>query len=190
MHMEVRREPVHILRAVEVTQIPTGERVELPPGATVILQHVQDGNFTIMTERGGLARIDGKDADALGPAYVEMAQEAEATRAVRQEGPFDEQKVWEELRTVYDPEIPANIVDLGLIYHVVPTPLREGGYKVAVQMTLTAPACGVGPMIVEDVRKKVAGLPGVKEADVQLVFEPMWTPDRMSESARLMLGLY
>jgi probable FeS assembly SUF system protein SufT len=190
MHMEVRREPVHLLRSVEVTQIPTGERVPLSPGAYVILQHVQDGNFTVMTEHGGLARIDGKDADALGPAYVEMAKEAEAARSVRQEGPFDEQKVWDELRTVYDPEIPANIVDLGLIYHVVPTPLREGGYKVTVQMTLTAPACGVGPMIVEDVRHKIQGLPGVKEADVQLVFEPMWTPDRMSESARLMLGLY
>ena len=190
MHMEVRREPVNVLRSVEVTQIPTGEKVTLAPGAMVILQHVQDGNFTVMTERGGLARVDGADADALGPSFVELAKEAAEARSVRHEGPFDEQKVWEELRTVYDPEIPANIVDLGLIYHVVPTPLREGGYKVAVQMTLTAPACGVGPMIVEDVRRKVAAVPGVKEADVQLVFEPMWTPDRMSESARLMLGIY
>jgi metal-sulfur cluster biosynthetic enzyme len=98
-------------------------------------------------------------------------------------------KVWEELRTVYDPEIPANIVDLGLIYLVQPEPV-EGGHRVTVHMTLTAPGCGVGPMIVDDVKRRVEAVPGVKEAVVELVFDPPWDQGRMSESARLALGLY
>lgn len=187
--MEVRREPVTLLRSVEATQIPTGYRIRLEPGGYVIVQQVLDGNFTVMTERGGLARVEAKDADALGPSYVELAQKAEAERAQRREGPFDVDKVWEELRTVYDPEIPANIVDLGLIYLVQPEPV-EGGHRVMVHMTLTAPGCGVGPMIVDDVKRKVEGVPGVKEAVVELVFDPPWDQGRMSESARLALGLY
>jgi probable FeS assembly SUF system protein SufT len=187
--MEIRREPVSILRPVEATQIPTGVRIQLEPGGYVIVQQVQDGNFTVMTERGGLARIEGKDADALGPAFVDLAAKAEAHRARRQEGPFDESKVWDELRTVYDPEIPANIVDLGLIYLVSPEE-AAGGHRVNIHMTLTAPGCGVGPMIVDDVKRKVEALPGVTEAAVQLVFDPPWDQSRMSEAARLALGLY
>ncbi len=188
--MEPRREPVSLQRPVEAIQVPSGFKIQLEAGSFVIVQQVLDGNFTVMTERGGLARVDGKDADALGPAYVELARKAEELRSRRQEGPFDEQKVWEELKTVYDPEIPANVVDLGLIYLVGSEALPEGGHRVNIHMTLTAPGCGVGPMIVEDVKRKVEALPGVREARVELVFEPPWDQSRMTEAARLALGLY
>jgi probable FeS assembly SUF system protein SufT len=187
--MEFRREPILVQRTVEAIQIPSGYSVRLEPGAYVIVQQVLDGNFTVMTERGGLARIAAQDADALGEAFVELAKKAEEARSVRQDGPFDVSKVWEELATVYDPEIPANIVDLGLIYEVGSEP-AEGGHRVRIHMTLTAPGCGVGPMIVDDVKRKVEALPGVKGADVQLVFDPPWEQSRMSEAARLALGLY
>jgi probable FeS assembly SUF system protein SufT len=187
--MELRREPVLVQRGVEAIQIPGGYPIQLEPGAYVIVQQVLDGNFTVMTERGGLARVAAHDADALGAAFVELAQKAEAARAVRQDGPFDEQKVWAELKTVYDPEIPANIVDLGLIYLVSSEP-ASSGQRVNIHMTLTAPGCGVGPMIIDDVKRKVEALPGVQEAVVQLVFEPPWDQSRMSEAARLALGLF
>ena len=182
-----RREPVKLERACEVTEIPSGSRVRLEPGVYVIPQQVLDGNVTVMTERGGLARIAAADADALGAEYVELAAKPAQARATRAEGAFDESKVWDELRTVYDPEIPASIVDLGLVYQVSWEPV-ESGAKVVITMTLTAPGCGVGPVIVDDVRGKVATLPGVAEVDVQLVFDPPWEPSRMSEAARLTLG--
>lgn len=184
-----RREPVHLKRSVEGTQIPSGWVVTLEEGAYVIPQQVLDGNVTVMTERGGLVRIGSIDADALGPEYVALAEQAAKARATRTEGEYDVAKVWDELRTVFDPEIPANIVDLGLIYDVS-SEQAEGGVTVHVAMTLTAPGCGVGPVIVDDVRSKVARLPGVGNVDVQLVFDPPWEPSRMSESARLMLGFY
>jgi probable FeS assembly SUF system protein SufT len=132
-------------------------------------------------------RIDGKDADALGPDYVEEARKFQQEREAAASGPFDEEKVWEALRQVYDPEIPASIVDLGLVYVVAAEPV-EGGHKVAVRMTLTAPACGIGPVLVEDVRRQVLAVPGVVDADVELVFDPPWDPSRMSEAAKLQLG--
>lgn len=187
--MEFRREPVLLQKPVEAIQIPSGYQMRLEPGAHVIVQQVLDGNFTVMTERGGLARIAGEHAEALGADFVELARKAQEARAVRREGPFDASKVWDELATVYDPEIPANIVDLGLIYDVSSEPV-EGGHRVLIHMTLTAPGCGVGPMIVDEVKRKVETLPGVKEADVQLVFDPPWEQSRMSEAARLALGLY
>jgi probable FeS assembly SUF system protein SufT len=182
-----RREPVFLQRGVDAVQIPSGFKIRLDPGSYVIPQQVLDGNVTVMTERGGLARIASADADALGQTYREEAEKAAAARAQRAEGPFDEQKVWEELKTVYDPEIPASIVELGLVYAVAAEPV-EGGHLVHVTMTLTAPGCGVGPVLVEDVRSKVTRVPGVADVDVQLVFEPPWDPSRMSEAAKLSLG--
>jgi len=183
-----RREPVFLLRGCDAVQIPSGFKIRLDPGSYVIPQQVLDGNITVMTERGGLARIAAADADALGQEYVELASEAAQARASRVEGPFDEQKVWEELKTVYDPEIPASIVDLGLVYDVSSQP-AEGGARVLVTMTLTAPGCGVGPVLVEDVRSKLSRLPGVSDVDVQLVFEPPWDQSMMSEAAKLALGI-
>jgi probable FeS assembly SUF system protein SufT len=183
-----RREPVFLLRGCDATQIPSGFKIRLDPGSYVIPQQVFDGNITVMTERGGLARILAADADALGQEYVDLAAEAAQARAARVEGPFDQQKVWEELKTVYDPEIPASIVDLGLVYDVAAQP-GDGGMKVLVTMTLTAPGCGVGPVLVEDVRSKVSSVPGVSDVDVQLVFEPPWDQSMMSEAAKLALGI-
>ena len=183
-----RREPVFLKRGCDATQIPSGFRIRLDPGSYVIPQQVLDGNVTVMTERGGLARVAAEDADALGQEFVELAAKAAAARAERVQGDFDESKVWDELATVYDPEIPASIVDLGLVYQVASEPV-EGGVRVVVVMTLTAPGCGVGPVLVEDVRSKISRVPGVVAVDVQLVFEPPWDQSRMSEAAKLALGL-
>jgi probable FeS assembly SUF system protein SufT len=185
----MRRGPVTLKRGVVVVQIPTGIAARLEAGSTVIVQHEQGGHFTVMTDRGGIARVEGKDADALGPEYEALARAAEEQRAKRREGAFDEQKVWQELATVFDPEIPAPITELGLVYGVWSTPVDEG-VKVHVTMTLTAPGCGVGPMLVEDVRRKVLGMPGVKDVEVDLVFDPPWDQSRMTEAARLQLGLF
>ena len=181
------RQAVTVLRDVDIMGIPSGFHATLPGGTPVIIQQHLGGAFTAMTPTGGLVRIDGKDADALGPDFVEEARRYEAERAQAAEGPFDEEKIWDALRQVYDPEIPSNIVELGLVY-IVAAEQVEGGHKVKVIMTLTAPACGIGPVIVDDVRRRVLGVPGVKDADVELVFDPPWDPSRMSEAAKLQLG--
>jgi probable FeS assembly SUF system protein SufT len=183
----MEREVIHTLREVEVLQVPGGDRMLLPAGSWVVVQQTLGGQFTAMTQMGGLVRIDGKDADALGPAYEAEARKAEAQRAAAAQGPFEEEKVWAALRQVYDPEIPANVVELGLVYLVAAERL-EDGHRVTVRMTLTAPACGIGPVLVEDVRRAVLSVPGVVDADVELVFEPPWDPSRMSEAAKLQLG--
>jgi len=183
----MHREPIALLRDVPATQVPSGFQVVLPRGAWVTVQQALGGQFTAMTERGGLVRIEGRDADALGPEYAEEARKAEEARAAAAAGPFDDEKVWDALRTVYDPEIPASIVELGLVY-LVASEAVDGGHRVVVRMTLTAPACGIGPILVDDVRRKVLSVPGVVDADVDLVFEPPWDPSRMSEAAKLQLG--
>lgn len=183
----MERRATATLRDVEVLQVPSGFRVTLPKGAWIVVQQARGGQFTVMTETGGLVRVDGKDADALGAEYEEEARKVAADRAAAAAGPFDEQKVWEALGQVFDPEIPASIVELGLVY-LVASEAAEGGHRVVVRMTLTAPACGIGPVLVEDVRRAVLGVPGVKDVDVELVFDPPWDPSRMSEAAKLQLG--
>jgi probable FeS assembly SUF system protein SufT len=181
------RQAVNLLRDVDIMGIPSGWHASLPAGTPVIIQQHLGGAFTAMTPTGGLVRIEGKDADALGEEFVEEARKYEAERAAAAEGPFDEEKVWDALREVYDPEIPSNIVELGLIYLVAAEPV-DGGHRVKVVMTLTAPGCGIGTVIVDDVKRRVLGVPGVKDADVELVFDPPWEPSRMSEAAKLQLG--
>ncbi len=183
----MNRTATHTHRDVEALQVPSGFRVLLPAGTWLVVQQSLGGQFTAMTELGGLVRIDGKDADALGPEFVEEARRFESERSAAAEGPFEEQKIWEALQSVYDPEIPASIVDLGLVYLVAAEPV-EGGHRVHVKMTLTAPACGIGPVLVDDVRRTVLGVPGVKDVEVDLVFEPPWDPSRMTEAAKLSLG--
>jgi probable FeS assembly SUF system protein SufT len=189
-----RRQPIALRRALEVTLVPSGERQILPQGAWVVVQQVLGGHYTVMTDRGGLARIDEGDADALGEAYAEQARraaEAEKAKAEAAEGhPFDEQLVWDALKKVFDPEIPSSIVDLGLVYELRAEDRAEGGKKVLIKMTLTAPGCGVAPLILEDVKERVSKVPGVGEVDVELVFEPPWTPAKMSDAARLLLGMW
>lgn len=182
------RDTIILLRDVEATFIPQGGVAVVPEGTWLVMQQALGGSFTLMTERGQLVRVDGKDADALGPQYQAEAEATATARSASLEGPFDEQKIWTALQDVYDPEIPASIVELGLVYSVVAEPV-EGGHRVLVQMTLTAPGCGVGPVLVEDVRLKCLSVPGVKQADVELVFDPPWDPSRMSEAARLELGM-
>jgi probable FeS assembly SUF system protein SufT len=181
------RTPTHTHRDVEALQVPSGHLVLLPQGTWLVVQQSLGGQFTAMTEMGGLVRIAGKDADALGEAFVEEARRFEQERSAAAEGPFEEQKIWDALGTVYDPEIPASIVELGLVYAVAAEPV-DGGHKVRIVMTLTAPACGIGPVLVDDVRRKVLGVPGVKDAEVDLVFDPPWDPSRMSDAAKLQLG--
>ncbi len=183
----MNRTATHTHRDVEALQVPSGQRVLLPSGTWLVVQQALGGQFTAMTELGGLVRIDGKDADALGPEYVAEAEKARADRAAAASGPFDVEKVWDALRQVYDPEIPASIVELGLVYVVAPEPV-DGGQKVVVRMTLTAPGCGIGPVLVDDVRRKVLGVPGVKDVEVEVVFDPPWDPSRMSDAAKLQLG--
>jgi probable FeS assembly SUF system protein SufT len=182
------RSVIGTTRDVEVMQVPSGFRANLPAGTPLVVQQTLGGQFTAMTATGGLVRIDGKDADALGPDYVEEARRFQEERQAAASGPFDEEKVWDALRNVYDPEIPASIVELGLVYVVAAEP-AEDGHRVSVQMTLTAPACGIGPVLVEDVRRQVMAVPGVVDAEVELVFDPPWDPSRMSEAAKLQLGM-
>ena len=177
-----------LARDCEVTMIPSGERVTIPAGTEVRVLQTLGGNVTVQGDYGQLMRIDEKDADVLGADYLAQNPRSEESQAPAADGAFDEERVWEQLRTVYDPEIPVNIVELGLVYQCKATPLPEGGHKVEILMTVTAPGCGMGPVLVDDVRQKVQSLPGVKEADVQLVWDPPWDQSRMSDVARLQLG--
>src|SRR5205085_4281985 len=137
------------------------------------------GHFTVVTEDGALLRIADKDADALG----ERAPAAAAPPPMI-EGPFEEERVWEQLRTVFDPEIPVNLVDLGLIYRCQAVPLPEGGQRVEIAMSMTAPGCGMGDVLKEDVRRKIQGLPGVQGVRVEVVWAPPWCPSCMAGAAR------
>lgn len=179
------REAVELRRDVGATQIPSGYQVVLPQGTRVQITQALGGHFTVMTDMGHLVRIADVDADALGEERVQQAHQDEAQRLA---GPFELESVMNELRTVFDPEIPVNIVDLGLIYECEAQPLDSGGQRVNIKMSMTAPGCGMGDILKEDVRLKVRALPGVAEVDVQVVWEPPWDQSRMSEVARLQLG--
>jgi len=178
---------VTVNRDVDAVLIPLGTPVMIPEGAQVRITQELGGSYTVAVN-GNLARVEGKDADALGMAEtVESKPEIEQRPAA---GPVNEQEVWNVLKTCYDPEIPVNIVDLGLVYdcHVVDT--DEGGNHVEVVMTLTAPGCGMGPFIVDDVRAKVLGVANVSDVHVELVFEPPWDRSMMSDEAKLALGMF
>jgi probable FeS assembly SUF system protein SufT len=166
-------------RACEVLEIPSGIRQLLPVGTEVRISQSLGDSYSITTAQGKY-RLDGKDADALG---LKVAPSTSAT----QQGTFSEEAVWRELRTVFDPEIPVNIVDLGLIYSCIITP-RESGNRIEIKMTLTAPGCGMSDVLKADVERKLSRLPGVKEVHVEVVFDPPWTPARMSDAAKLQLG--
>jgi probable FeS assembly SUF system protein SufT len=179
-------EPVALGRAVEVVEIPAGTRAVLPAGAAVLVTQTLGGNYTVMTTDGALYRVDRKDADALGhEAPVEDARLVTPTG----DGPVDEALVWDQLRTVYDPEIPVNIVDLGLVYRMDIVPLPAGGNRIDVEMTMTAPGCGMGEFLKADAEEKLHAVPGVREVHVEIVWEPAWDRDRMSEAAKLQLGM-
>jgi probable FeS assembly SUF system protein SufT len=169
-------------RDVEVTRIPSGERITLATGTEVLITQALGGSFTILVpSQAGLYRIEGQDADAIG-------REATSGSERPTEGDL-EQAAWNQLKTCYDPEIPVNIVDLGLVYSLDIKPHQEGGSEVNVQMTLTAPGCGMGPILASEARQKILALDGVTDANVDLVWDPPWTPDRISEAGKQKLGM-
>jgi probable FeS assembly SUF system protein SufT len=176
-------ETVTLTRDVVGVLIPAGTRVELPEGAEASITQALGGSYTVQLQ-GHLFRIEGKDADAIGktpqgvPDLAADASEDEVEKAV-----------WQQMKTCYDPEIPIDIVELGLIYECRLEPVIEGGgWRVRVVMTLTAPGCGMGDVLVNDVKSKVVQIPGVREADVELTFDPPWTREMMSEAAQLQAG--
>ncbi|MBE7539019.1 MAG: DUF59 domain-containing protein [Opitutaceae bacterium] len=174
-------------RDVTATLIPAGDEVVLPKGTQVFITQALGGNVTVRTERG-LYRISGDDVGAI-EGYAGNAAGAAAAASTGPGGAFSEEMVWDVLRTCFDPEIPVNIVDLGLVYDVAVEDRAEGGRAVEVKMTLTAQGCGMGPVIAEDARAKVAALPEVKSARVHIVWDPVWTPQMITPAGRNALGL-
>ena len=181
-------EPIALVRDVEVVEIPAGTRSLLPAGTHVLLTQTLGGNYTVMTVDGYLFRIDGRDADALGKDVRAVDPRLAAPSTVA-DGPVDEALVKDQLRTVYDPEIPVNIVDLGLVYRCEAVPLPDGGNRIEVDMTMTAPGCGMGEFLKQDVEEKLHAVPGVRDVQVNIVWEPLWEREMMSEAARLQLGM-
>lgn len=174
-------EVITTTRDVLATQIPSGIPHPVPAGTHVRLMQALGGSYTVMTDQGYMLRFDAKDADALGIS----PQEAQAQAAPAE---FSEKLVWDHLRTVYDPEIPVNVVDLGLIYDCQITG-GDDGRQIDIKMTMTAPGCGMADVLRADIQRQLAQLPSVKNVNVEVVFDPPWHPGRMSEGARLQLGL-
>ena len=169
-------------RDVEAKEIPSGTPISIPAGSPVTITQSLGGSFTVVTPHGYMARVEGKDADAIGEEPV--AEDASAAS-----GKSVEELCWDVLRTCYDPEIPVNIVDLGLVYKCEVTDRPEGGKKVSVAFTLTAPGCGMGDVLRGDIQSKLSGVPGVSEAEVSVLFDPPWNMSMMSDAAKLQLGM-
>jgi probable FeS assembly SUF system protein SufT len=175
---------VELTRDCEAVQIPVGNVVMLPAGTSVDITQTLGGTYTVHA-MGGLFRIGAKDADALG----RTAGEDGAAAPVAAAGPVNEASVWEVLKTCYDPEIPVNIVDLGLVYDMVIEPTPAGNSRIGVKMTLTAPGCGMGGVIARDAQEKLLMLDGVESAEVDIVWDPPWHQSMISAEGRRILGL-
>jgi probable FeS assembly SUF system protein SufT len=171
----------------EAILIPSGTQILLEKGSVVYITQALGGSYTVNIN-GNLARIADKDADALGFEIQDRNNHDDS--GLSGDGTVDKTLVWEQMKTCYDPEIPINIVDLGLIYECKITPIENNGNKVDILMTLTAPGCGMGEFLAADVRSKVAMVPNVTEVNVELTFDPPWDLNMMSEVARLEVGLY
>jgi probable FeS assembly SUF system protein SufT len=172
---------IELKRDCEVIAVPSGLRQTLPMGTAVRIVQTRGGAFTVSNALHAIFRIDGADADALG-----LAPPSSATP--QPQGPLTDQMIWSALKTVYDPELPVNVVDLGLIYSCAVTS-EAGGKSVAVRMAMTSPGCGMSNVLKADVESRLLRLPEVTEAHVEVVFDPPWSQARMSESARLQLGM-
>ncbi|MGZ8135730.1 MAG: putative Fe-S cluster assembly protein SufT [Methylococcaceae bacterium] len=181
------REDVVLTRDVNVVMVPDGNASTLRKGEIVTIHQALGNNYTVVTEYGHMVRIASVDADALGKEPHELHTLVSETSAEAVE-----KNCWEVMRTVYDPEIPVNIVDLGLVYYckVKPHDDDETQNDVQIMMTLTAPGCGMGPVIQGDVEKSIRALPGVATVNVEVVLDPPWSRDMMSEVAKLQLGLF
>ena len=178
-----QNEPVIFERDCDAILIPIGEKLSLTEGTSGFITQALGGSFTVYVE-GNLFRIAGIDADAIGKRPL---QPPEIPKDASDED--IESVVWDQLRTCFDPEIPINVVELGLIYECVVDTKENGSREVSVKMTLTAPGCGMGPVLMEDVREKLEIIPTVTQAHVDLVFDPPWNTSMMSEAARLEAGL-
>jgi probable FeS assembly SUF system protein SufT len=189
--MAVNTPWVTLVRDCEALLIPSGMPFMIPAGTGVEITQAKGGAVTIHIN-GQLARIDVKDIDAFGEDYAHLASRL-ATGAITTEadGPVDVEQIWEQLKTCYDPEIPINIVELGLIYdcHVQPSEDLKKNH-VYITMTLTAPGCGMGPVIVQDVENAVRRVKNVTDVSVEMVFDPVWSRDMISDAAKLELGLF
>jgi probable FeS assembly SUF system protein SufT len=177
---------VELKRDCEATRIPSGEPLVLPAGTMADITQTLGGSYTVRIMDSGLFRIASKDADALG---ISPEASVPAPKAEMAAGPADEKAVWDTLRTCYDPEIPVNIVDLGLVYDMKLAPTPSGRSAVLVKMTLTAPGCGMGGVIAGDAQQRLLGLPGVEEANVEIVWEPPWHHAMITEQGKKILGL-
>lgn len=183
MHSEIE-----LKRQVEAIQIPSGDTVVLPLGLKVIITQSLGGTYTVATDQG-LARISSKDSDALGLDQTVKSKKSEAYGEAPLIGSELDSAIWEQLKNVYDPEIPVNIVDLGLVYDMAPEPTTDGGTAVTVKMTLTAPGCGMGPTIAADAQSRLLTIPGVDEARVDLVWDPPWNQEMISLEGKMKLGM-
>ena len=180
--------PITLNRDCDAVLIPVGTPIDLPKDSVVLITQALGGSYTVNIN-GNLARIDAKNADALG-FEVETNVDAEIEKEITGDGSVDEDMLWDKLKTCYDPEIPINIVELGLIYEGYITPLGADGNQVDIVMTLTAAGCGMGEFLAEDVRTKVLTVPNVTQVNVTVTFEPPWSQEMMSEAARLETGMY
>jgi probable FeS assembly SUF system protein SufT len=172
---------ITLSRDCDAVQIPSGHPIQLPAGMVVVITQSLGGTFTVATP-GGLARIDIKDADALG------LDPEKGIEKIKVEG-SKEEAVWNQLKSVFDPEIPVNVVDLGLIYDCQVRPAEDGKTTVLVKMTLTAPGCGMGPTIAADAKGKILALDGIDDAEVELVWDPPWNQAMISEAGKMKLGI-
>ena len=177
-------ELIDLKRECEAIEIPSGIRRVLPLATRVRISQFLGTSYTVTSDMGCMFRIDAKDADAMG-----LAAPAAAQAKAPSEEAFSEHMVWDQLKTVFDPEIPVNIVDLGLIYSLEIKPQEDGGNLVEVKMTLTAPGCGMGPSIASDAQRKILSVPGVTDAQVDVVWDPPWSAERISQEGKQKLGM-
>ena len=177
--------PIKILRDCDSTLIPSGDKITLIKGTLVRITQALGGDYTLYVN-GNLVKLSGQDADAIGKKIKKDINNANQIN----NGEYSEELVWEQLKTCYDPEIPVNIVDLGLIYDLSKKGNKKEGYNLKIKMTLTAPGCGMGPSIAQDVENKVMALPGIKDILVEIVWDPLWDRSMMSEDAKLKLGMF
>jgi len=178
-------EPTTLTRDVEASVIPAGMKVTLQKGEAAHITQSLGGSYTVIVN-GNMFRVEGKDADALGQEVVKNSTSAVSGPVTQEQV---EKEIWTQLKTCYDPEIPVNIVDLGLVYDCHVEPLGTDSFKVGVKMTLTAPGCGMGPVLQQDVQNKLLSLETVDDVSVELVWDPPWNQSMLSEAAKLQLGL-
>lgn len=177
----MRETALEVNREIEATLIPSGVKVALQPGTQVFVTQALGNSYTVYVN-GNLVRIAGKDGDAIGLVVLDIPDVNQMEGSI-------EDKIWVQLKTCFDPEIPVNIVDLGLIYHCNVLPLGKNDYRIDVTMTLTAAGCGMGPVLVGEVEEKLRQIAGVTDVKVELVFDPPWDRSKMSDEAKLQLGL-